>query len=255
MKTSPKLKALIERGSKTARNGFRNEIDIAIKFDNWKQDHDAQDWLVEMGYNLAEIEKIETAILHGYKTDIQVKITIHFKKAISSENLSIKLVSNPQGFNQIDKRRVEKYIEMWNIPEEIALALRKFTGEIIPTNKDGLRDERRIFFNEMALDLQEKIKRFFEQNKILIISDLLQGRDLFPAQWMMVVLKSGGVVHWVLKPINIVMNIYGNGEVRITDKGNLKIGKIGMQRKGGDNGRDSAKMLQFKINPVELFDN
>ena len=26
-----------------------------------------------------------------------------------------------------------------------------------------------------------------------------------------------------------------------------------MQRKGGDAGRDTAKMLQFKINPVELF--
>ena len=35
----------------------------------------------------------------------------------------------------------------------------------------------------------------------------------------------------------------------------LKIGKIGMQRKGGDGGRDTAKMLQFKVNPVELFDN
>lgn len=27
-----------------------------------------------------------------------------------------------------------------------------------------------------------------------------------------------------------------------------------MQRKGGDGGRESAKMLQFKINPAELFD-
>ncbi|PIP30525.1 type II restriction endonuclease, partial [bacterium (Candidatus Howlettbacteria) CG23_combo_of_CG06-09_8_20_14_all_37_9] len=27
-----------------------------------------------------------------------------------------------------------------------------------------------------------------------------------------------------------------------------------MQRKGGDGGRESAKMLQFKINPVELFE-
>lgn len=26
-----------------------------------------------------------------------------------------------------------------------------------------------------------------------------------------------------------------------------------MQRKGGDSGRDSAKMLQFKIDPTELF--
>ena len=50
------------------------------------------------------------------------------------------------------------------------------------------------------------------------------------------------------------MNIFGGGEIRVTKQGSLKIGKIGMQRKGGDNGRDTAKMLQFKINPVELFD-
>ena len=49
------------------------------------------------------------------------------------------------------------------------------------------------------------------------------------------------------------MNIYGSGEIRITNQGSLKIGKIGMQRKGGDNGRNTAKMLQFKINPMELF--
>jgi hypothetical protein len=28
-----------------------------------------------------------------------------------------------------------------------------------------------------------------------------------------------------------------------------------MQRKGGDNGRDTARMLQFKINPVLLFNS
>ena len=44
-------------------------------------------------------------------------------------------------------------------------------------------------------------------------------------------------------------------DIRITSQGSLKIGRIGMQRKGGDGGRDTAKMLQFKINPVELFDN
>jgi len=49
------------------------------------------------------------------------------------------------------------------------------------------------------------------------------------------------------------MNVFADGSVRITTQGSLKIGKITMQRKGGDAGRDSAKMLQFKINPVELF--
>lgn len=46
----------------------------------------------------------------------------------------------------------------------------------------------------------------------------------------------------------------GNGIIKITKQGNFKIGKITMQRKGGDNGRNTANMLQFKINPAELFD-
>lgn len=28
-----------------------------------------------------------------------------------------------------------------------------------------------------------------------------------------------------------------------------------MQRKGGDGGRNTANMLQFKLNPAELFDS
>lgn len=43
-------------------------------------------------------------------------------------------------------------------------------------------------------------------------------------------------------------------KVEFSPKGSLKIGKITMQRKGGDGGRDSAKMLQFKLNPCELFE-
>ncbi|MBQ6443240.1 MAG: hypothetical protein IJJ11_01005 [Methanosphaera sp.] len=57
-----------------------------------------------------------------------------------------------------------------------------------------------------------------------------------------------------MQPINKVINYYSKGEVFITPKGNLKIGKISMQRKGGDNGKKSANMLQFKINPAKLFE-
>jgi len=49
------------------------------------------------------------------------------------------------------------------------------------------------------------------------------------------------------------MNHFGNGNIEITARGNFKIGRITMQRKGGDGGRETAKMLQFKINPAELF--
>ena len=106
----------------------------------------------------------------------------------------------------------------------------------------------------MGKDDQKKILDFFEENKILIVSDLLKGRGEFSADWVLVILKVNGESAWTLKSINEAMNIFGGGEIRITNQGSLKIGKIGMQRKGGDNGRDTAKMLQFKINPVELFD-
>lgn len=49
------------------------------------------------------------------------------------------------------------------------------------------------------------------------------------------------------------MNFY-SGEVIINKKGNLKIGKITMQRKGGDGGGESAKQLQFKLNPLKVCD-
>jgi len=244
----------IRLGSRTAKRGFKTERDIADKFNNWRDDEDAQQWLTIMGYDLKKIEKVKAIVITGsHKTDVQVQITIYLKEAIAVENLSVKLVSNPQGFNQIDKRWVDRYVEMWNIPENIAEALKLFTGEVRP-GKENLKDPRRMFLDEMDVQTQKLIVDFFRENKILIVSDILKGSDEFPVNWMMVVLKKKGEIpEWVLKHINHVLNIFGSGDVRITNRGSLNIGKITMQRKGGDGGRETSKMLQFKINPVELF--
>src|SRR3989338_8393996 len=244
-------KDLIKWGSQTAKGGFRNEDDIVRKFNDWEKDEDAQKWLAIMGYPIKEIEKVEAMKLHGYKTDVQVQITIYLKKAISSENLSIKLVSNPQGFNQIDKRWVDKYVKMWDIPPDLAKLLKIFTGEIKPIAGMKVKDKRRMLLTEMDQASQDKIVDFFSRNRILIVSDLLKGRDIMPAEWIMVALNIKDKTRWTLKTINIAMNVFGGGDVRVTERGSLKIGKITMQRKGGDNGRASANMLQFKINPVE----
>lgn len=248
---------MIALGSKTAKGGFTNEQDVVVHFNNWKTDKVAQAWLGEMSYKIDNIEFVKASKVRGqYKADIQVRITIliKLKSQEDLQNLQVKLVSNPQGFNQIDKRWVDKYIELWNIPQDVAKILKLFTGEIAPA-KNGLRDSRRMFLDEMSESNQNKLIKFFNDNKILIISDLLKGRGEFSADWTLVILKINGESTWVLKSINHVMNIFGAGDVRITREGSLKIGKIGMQRKGGDGGRDTAKMLQFKINPVELFQN
>ena len=61
------------------------------------------------------------------------------------------------------------------------------------------------------------------------------------------------IFRWTLKPINVAINHYSEGEVLITSRGSLKLGRVTMQRKGGDAGRDTANMLQFKVDPTELF--
>lgn len=238
-------------GSATAKGGFRTEKDVAGRFNNWNNDKDAQLWLQAMGYNLKEIEKVVAVIMHGYKTDIQVQITIFMKKAISAENLSVKLVSNPQGYNQVDKRRVNDYKMMWDIPGDIAKLLKLYTGEIKPA-RSNLRDRRRMFFDEMTQEEQEAVLNFFKEKKILVISDILKGRGKFSAGWMLVILKANKEFKWALKSINEAMNVFGEGDVRLTKKGSMKIGRITMQRKGGT--PDPTK-LQFKINPVDLFEN
>ena len=51
-----------------------------------------------------------------------------------------------------------------------------------------------------------------------------------------------------------VISYYGTGDVKITKRGNLKIGRITMQRKGGDGGSPSANMLQFKLNYLDFVE-
>ena len=243
----------IEKGSQTAKDGFRNEDDIVIKFNNWKNDAEAQLWLQIMEYNFNEIEYVEAVKISGHKADIQVQVTIKLTKAIDVENLQVKLVSNKKGFNQIDKRWLDKYEELWDIPNDVTYILKRYTGELSPTIINP-KDKRRMFANEFSETEQNAVLNWLKENKSLIVNDILKGRGKFAAEWMLVAQKINYNARWVLKPMNYCINFFGNGEVIITARGNFNIGKIGIQRKGGDGGRKTANMLQFKIDPTELFE-
>ena len=244
---------LVKRGSETAKNGFKNEKDISNKFNLWKQDKDAQKWLNVMGYTLKNIDKVKAITIGtGHKTDVQVLVYIETKDNVDVQNISIKLVSNLKGFNQIDKRWIKKYKELWNFDSKIEELLKHFTGEIKP--KIITRDKRRMFLDEFTSDDQNSLIQWIEKNRLLIVSDTLKGREPYSASWMLVAQKIQDNQKWVLKPINVVMNHFNDGCIKITPRGSLKIGRITMQRKGGDAGRPSANMLQFKINPAELFE-
>jgi len=269
-----------EIGSMTARGGFLNEKSICKKFLNWKQDAEAQKWLKIMGYDYRKIIRLKaihippridlkTAMALGItkekydetirfkKADIQIRLEILIENTLYTENLSLKKANKNAAFNQVDKRSVDAYKEMWGFNENIAKWLKLFTGEYNPEeymdeiNCERLRDKRRIFFTEMPDGVRNEIIKFFRENKTMVICDVLKGRGGLSADWFLVTEKDGNLIRWILKHINYVLNHYSQGDVEVTPRGSLKIGRVTMQRKGGT---PDPTSLQFKINPLSLFE-
>jgi hypothetical protein len=270
-----------EIGSTTAKGGFANEKTICSKFNNWRKDNEAQIWLKIMGYNLKEIDSVEAVqiptrmkrkdveqlglkecfedLMKFKKTDAQIKIIIIIGKIVKIENLSLKKANSDADYNQVDKRWVDTYKEIWKFDDDVAFGLKLFTGEIKPSshpeiiNKMTLRDKRRLFLDELPESLRNKILKFFTENRILVVTDIIKGRGGLSANWMLVTRYNidNDTTTWILKDINIVMNFLGSGSVKMSPRGSLYIGRITMQRKGGT--PDPTK-LQFKIKPCELFE-
>lgn len=245
--------AKIKLGSQTAKKGFENERDIAERFNHWKQHPEAQQWLQIMGYDVNKIENVKARVLSGYKADLNVQVYVFYSQAVDVRNIQVKLVSNKKGFNQIDKRWLKNYREMWQIPNDVYKLLAHFCGELPPYTIHS-KDSRRMFLTEFSPKEQDLILNWFRQHKILILSDIIRGRGEFSAEWVLVAQKLANNARWVLKNVNEVLQHYGSGDVRLSPRGSIMLGRVTVQRKGGDNGRITANMLQFKIDPTELFD-
>jgi hypothetical protein len=269
-----------EIGSMTAKGGFLNEKTICEKFENWSNDIDAKEWLKIMGYNPLKIQRLKAISIppkiskqiaenlgiarekydeeiRYKKADIQIRVEILIGNALCVENISLKKANKDAGFNQVDKRPVDTYRSMWKFDEEIADWLKLFTGEHNPkeyinvNDYNALKDERRVSFKEMPDYFKNKITDFFSKNKTIICCDILRGRGGLSADWFLVTKEDGQNNSWILKNINYVLNHYAQGEVEITPRGSLRIGRVTMQRKGGT---PDPTSLQFKINPLSLFD-
>jgi len=147
-------------GSLTAKEGFKNEIDICKKFNNWKNDTDAIDWLKIMNYDLKRLDKVEAlqipvrinkkyydvynidededdynSFVRFKKADAQIKLIIKIGKIIKYEYISIKKANSDADYNQIDKRTVDTYQEMWCFDNEIKKWLKLFSGDTVPNKK------------------------------------------------------------------------------------------------------------------------
>lgn len=85
------------------------------------------------------------------------------------------------------------------------------------------------------------------------MSDIIRGRGQFSAEWILVAQKIDNNARWILVNINQALQHYSIDDVKVSPRGSVYIGKVTMQRKGGDNGRETANMLQFKLDPTQLF--
>lgn len=260
-------------GSRTAKGGFKNEAKLVDKFTDYLNDKDAQLWLEIMGYDYTKIKGIKaiplpvrlskTAMVDlgvsqsGFETaqsfkkaDLQIVLELQIDDYIYRENISAKKANKGAGFNQVDKRPVDSYVNMWNIPSDIAHNLKLFTGEI-KHNLPNAKEDRRLYINELLANDIDKMLSFLNRNKTLIVTDIIKGRGAFAAEWMLVTEMSEDKEKYVLKDINSVCNFYAEGDVEVSPRGSLRIGRVTVQRKGGT---PDPTSLQFKINPLSLFD-
>jgi len=142
-----------------------NEKAICEKFNAWKRDKEAQKWLKIKGYDIKKLDsvkaiqvptKIKKSDLNKFgvdekeyeqfirfkKADAQIRIIIKIANILKIENLSLKKANSGADYNQIDKRTVDDYQEMWKFDDEIAFWLKLFTGELDPkkyTRKTGVK--------------------------------------------------------------------------------------------------------------------
>ncbi len=124
---------------------------------------------------------------------------------------------------------------------------------------------RRVTFNKLRNcnpRLLQSVIEYFRGIKHAIVYDVLMGNE--PIKIFIVVRRE---IHKDLEKLcyyiakaDTVIEVYSQGDVKITERGNLLIGDIELQRKGGNQWRGGkwkdtvANQLQFKIRPSKILE-
>lgn len=245
---------------------------ICQLINEYQKEDTVKSWLTNMGYAIDHIDFLEGVqtdlrikredfkrlnVEHEYdelmrykKSDIQLRIIISPGSILKFENISL-LYKDYHDKKVVDKRDVETYKSMWGFNNELELWLKLYTGKLNPmdfTDKIGIskfRHQNRLSFDEMPKNIQDSFIQFFNNNRIIIASDLLKGRGGLSANWVICLLENSNEKKTIFLDINKVMNHFGAGEISTTESGALTIGGLVMEA-------SEDKNLQFLISPQKL---
>lgn len=259
--------------SKAARRGFKAEDRIIAAINN--NDEVGKKIIKAIkdltGYSLISC----SAFKCPPRAKADVGITCNGRQIL----ISVKEFDVDIGFdyNHVERKYVDFYARKWSIPKDVYIALKKFVGEVnargdpvsieelkrdaelLGMSPGKLSKKRRIFLHQMDDQTIENVKRFFSENKMKILKDIFIDGEAI--EFFIIVKRQRGLVYYYVLPTKDVLDIYSEGDVRITPKGSLLIGRVELQRKSGDHWTSrgwvdtSASQLQFKIKPSECTIN
>lgn len=233
-----------------ARGGFENERDLIDSFNAFEPV--IFPIIDALGHKLSDIGRLEARkAAPRIKPDIFIKVYSKQGNLIAEEALSAKLQSSNRGFNQVDRGDIEnRYRKLWpQMSDDAATGLKLFTGILAPVGVT--RDEKRMFMDEIHSDLRSAVLDFFTGNIKEVVTDVLSGRGADKAKSLLVSDSSSGTLTVV--PMDKVIDAAVRGGVGLTPRFSIKLGQLTAQRKGGDGGAETAKNLQFKVDPASLL--
>jgi hypothetical protein len=185
-----------------------------------------------------------------------VRLTVHHEHHTEAINLTLKRAGKAD-FNQVDRRSVSTYQDLWGFDDEIQLWLRLFTGAVSTDEfnrwSEGLETkptQKRVGFRHLPDHAKLKVIDFFSANKQRIVSDVVRGNGLLAADYMIVTQYTVKKTQIHLCPIDNVVRHLSSGAVQAGPQTTLLLGKLTIKRKGGKPDPDS---LQFMMKPSDVF--
>jgi hypothetical protein len=156
-------------------------------------------------------------------------------------------------FNQIKRCSLKRFREEFDVPEKVIVIFRKYTKR-----KKKLLGEN---YSEKELAY---LLDFLNKNRRNLLASAFTGQDKKPkANWLLLHQRKfpnwrrniGKKASSQLISMQEILKLFDGIEVSYTKRGTITFGAgVTLQRKGGDNGKDSANDLQFKLRTKPLRD-